>query len=142
MQVDRSHADGVIVQLDTSEYLALNNSLNWVCNGLNSLDGGEFDQQIGAPELQVRGLLRTVHDAWRARGRQDAVRLWLTAEQVTIAARVVDEVLHGQARMPAARGMSHDWELIGTSEAEFQRFRTDVRHLAAELESPAQSDEQ
>jgi hypothetical protein len=139
LHVDRSHAGGVVLKLDTSDYLALNNSLNWVCNGLNGLDGREFDQRIGAGELEVRELLRVVHDA--GHGRRKPVSVWLTVAQVTIAARVADEVLHGKARMPAARGMSHDWALLGTSEAEFQRFRTDMQRLATDLETQPQGGE-
>ena len=128
----------VVLNLDTSEYLALNNTLNWVCNGLNGLEGREFDQQIGAGELEVRQLLRVVHGA----GDRKPVSLWLTPKQVAIAARVADEVLHGNARLPGARGMSHDWALIGASEADFQRFRAAVKGLATELGPSAQNDQQ
>lgn len=128
----------VVLDLDTSDYLALKNSLNWVCNGLNSLEGREFDQQIGAGEVEVRELLRVVHGG----GHRKPVRLSLTAGQVAIAARVSDEILHGKARMPGARGMSHDWALIGTSETDFQRFRADVKALETELEGPAKNDQE
>jgi hypothetical protein len=62
MRAILGQAGSVVLKLDTSDYLALNNSLHWVCDGLNSLEGSEFDQQTGAGDLEVRELLRVVHD--------------------------------------------------------------------------------
>lgn len=62
--IDHSHDDSVTVRLQRNELLALNNALNEVLNGPDSIEEWEFHTRMGVEKSKARALLKAVGAAF------------------------------------------------------------------------------
>jgi hypothetical protein len=122
-----------VLDVDEEEFRSLNNSLNWLCNGLVDLTDKQFRELLGASKKDAEALLDLIHGSRSAAAA--STRIAVRNQELALLGRVLWAMVQGPAALPGAQVDRHDFALIGVDGPRFRRVIEDLDAVMRGIET-------